>query len=100
MARQKTTISEGLSWLKILQKRQQELIGLRDGNANLRYAIAFGTRDTQEKIEPVYDAKDLDKRVTLLAREIRLCDTAIKRMNARVTLEGYEMDDDVLGELA
>ena len=96
MAKQRITISEGLGWLKTLEKRHAELVALRNSNSAEQHRM-YGSQET--KILPRYDVMALDKQVTLLAREIRLCDTAIKRANASTVLE-YQMDDEVLGELS
>src|SRR3990167_704534 len=71
------TISEGINWLKTLQTRHQELIQLRDNNARLIVTRNMAL-NTSEEQKPTYDAKTLDRRITLLAREIRLCNDGIK----------------------
>lgn len=91
------TINEGLGWLQTLKARHAELINLRNANARAT-TIRYGT-DNNEKVEPTYDAKKLDKRVTLLAREIRLLSEAIKRANATTEVPGFNRNDEVLGEL-
>ncbi len=91
------TISEGLSWLQTLKTRHQELLSLRNANANTRTMHYGNTPPVQEK--PEYDAKKLDKRVTLLAREIRIVGDKIKQANATALLTAYEADEKVLGEL-
>ena len=90
------TISEGLNWLKTLTSRHAELVRLRDANSATRIN-RYG--DDKVEIKPEYDAKKLDRRITLLAREIRLCNDAIKKANATLALPGYEQRDEVLGEL-
>lgn len=90
------SISEGLGWLKTLNKRHAELVQLRNQNS------AEVTTDYQGKTvtrTPVYDAKELDKRIAVLAREIRLCDGAIKATNSSTQVKDYVSDDDVLAEL-
>jgi hypothetical protein len=89
-------ISEALGWMKTLKARHGELVALRDQNSATR-TMRYGN-DVQE-IKPQYDPKKLDKRVGLLAREIRLLDEAIKRINATTEIPGYVRNDDVLGEL-
>lgn len=94
--KKKITISEGLGWLKTLKARHAELVNLRNVNS------AEVTTDYQGKTvtrTPSYNAKVLDKRIAILAREIRLCDTAIKATNGTTDVKGYESDDDVLAEL-
>jgi len=96
MAKQRITVSEALGWVNTLKTRMSELTRLRDNNSSetKRY---MGEREVISR--PVYDAKELDKRITLLQRELRLVDQAIKRSNARTVLEEYQQDDTVLGEL-
>ena len=65
------TISEGINWLKTLKLRHTELVQLRDANSVSR-TQRYGT-DPAITTKPEYDARKLDKRITLLAREIRLC---------------------------
>lgn len=94
--KKKATISECLGWLRTLRGRHTELIQLRNQNS------AEVTVDFQGKSitrTPTYDAKTLDKRIAVLAREIRLCDTAIKTTNGSVEVRDYLVDDDVLAEL-
>ena len=92
------TISEGINWLKTLQLRHQELVRLRDANSRNTYTRQVSATEVTET-KPDYDVKKLDRRITLLAREIRLCNDALKRTNAVVQLSGYEIRDEVLGEL-
>lgn len=89
-------ISEALGWMKTLKSRHAELISLRDANSATRIH-RYG--DNSQEVKPEYDVKALDKRVTLLAREIRLLDEAVKRANATTELPNYSRSDDVLGEL-
>lgn len=89
-------ISEALGWKKTLQSRHAELLALRNQNAQTRI-VRYGTE--AEKVVPEYDPKKLDRRVTLLAREIRSLDEAIKRTNASVDVQGFTRDENVLGEL-
>lgn len=98
---EKVTISEALGWQKTLNYRHAELVRLRDQNSQrTRQRYNFGTASQQEQVEePTYDAKALDKRITLLAREIRVVGEAIKRANASVQLQDYLKDESVLGEL-
>lgn len=94
------TINEGLAWLKTLKKRHEELLALRNDNAH-RERRFYGAGAEKEIVkEPVYDVKVLDRLVTRVAREIRLLEQALKVANAKTTIDGYEQDDAVLGELA
>lgn len=94
--KKKITISEGLGWLKTLKARHTELIQLRNANSAETTTDYNGKTTTRV---PTYDAKELDKRIAVLAREIRLCDSAIKATNSSTPVKEYEMDDDVLAEL-
>lgn len=90
------TISESLGWLKTLKARHAELVALRNANAA---EVSVDYQGKQTTRTPLYDAKDLDKKVAVLAREIRLCDAAVKATNAQTLVKDYVMDDDVLAEL-
>jgi predicted nucleic acid-binding protein len=50
-------------------------------------------------IVPSGDVKVLDRLVTPVAREIRLLEQALRATNARRTVDAYDQDDAVLGEL-
>jgi hypothetical protein len=93
------SINEGLTWLKTLRERHQELVSLRNENSAVltrRYGVG-GDKETEKK--PVYDVKALDKLVTRVAREINKLEQAIKVTNATTAITGYEKDEAVLGEL-
>jgi hypothetical protein len=94
------TINEALAWLKTLKKRHEELLELRNDNARRERRFLGATADKEIIKEPVYDVKVLDRLVTRVAREIRLLDQALKTTNAKTIVEGYQQDDEVLGELA
>jgi hypothetical protein len=93
------TLNEGLAWLKTLKKRHEELIALRNDNAHRERRFYGSAADKELVKEPVYDVKSLDRAVTLVAREIRLLEQAMKATNAKTVVEGYNQDDAVLGEL-
>ncbi len=90
-------ISEALGWMKTLKARHSELVHLRDANSG-RTIQRYGNADPVIT-EPKYDAIKLDRRVGLIAREIRLLDEAIKRTNAAVEVNGFQRNDDGLGEV-
>lgn len=97
----KLTINEALGWMKTLRERQAELVGLRSTNSHEeRRYLGGGANDKVIEKTPTYDVKVLDKMITTVAREIRLLDMALKRTNAATTVEGYDQDDAVLGELS
>lgn len=93
------TLNEALAWLKTLKKRHEELLALRNDNAHRERRFLGSAADRELVKEPVYDVKTLDRAVTRVAREIRLLEQAIKATNAKTTVEGYDQDDEVLGEL-
>ncbi len=93
------TINEGLAWLKTLKKRHEELLALRNDNAHRERRFYGASADKEIVKEPVYDVKVLDRLVTRVAREIRLLEQALKATNARTTVDAYDQDDAVLGEL-
>ncbi len=94
------TINEGLAWLKTLKKRHEELLALRDGNAHRERRFYDASADKEIVKEPIYDVRVLDRIVTRVAREIRLLEQALKATNAKTTVEAYDQDDAVLGELS
>jgi len=93
------TINEGLAWLKTLKKRHEELLALRNDNAHRERRFYGASGDKEILKERVYDVKVLDRLVTRVAREIRLLEQALKATNARTTVDAYDQDDAVLGEL-
>lgn len=94
------TINEGLAWLKTLKTRHEELIALRDDNARRERRFLGSMADKEVVREPVYDVRALDRAVTRVAREIRLLEQALKVTNAKTLVEGYDQDDEALGEVA
>ncbi len=91
------TISQGLSWMKTLKQRHQELVDLRNENSHKTDRL-FG----EQKVithEPVHDVKKLDKMVNHVAMEIRKLDESIKEPNATTAIKDYEKNAVVLGEL-
>jgi hypothetical protein len=95
----KITISEGISSLKLLRDRHEELVALRNGNSVRETRFYGANADKQRDVVPVYDMKALDVLVAQVAREIRRLDIAIKAANA-VTQLDYEWDDSVLGQIS
>jgi len=91
-------ISEALGWMKTLKARHGELVALRNQNSTTT-RTRYGKDDPTEVITPTYNAVHLDRRITLLAREMRLLDEAIKRSNAMTIIGGFTRDENVLGEL-
>lgn len=95
----KITISEALNWQKTLAERHSELVNLRNQNSASEMRYLGVNADKTITKTPLYDVKALDKMITLIAREQRLLNDAIKRTNATVEVLDYNQNDDVLGEL-
>lgn len=93
------SISVALSWRKTLSERHQELVSLRNQNSIQETRYYGANVDKERVIAPLYNVVELDKAVTRIAREIRLLDEAVKATNQATTVQGYERDDSVLGEL-
>src|SRR2546422_535194 len=72
-------------------------VGMRLWSEERRFYGASADKEIVK--EPVYDVKVLDKLVTRVAREIRLLEQSLKATNARTTVDAYDQDDAVLGEL-
>lgn len=89
-------ISEALGWMKTLKARHAELVNLRNSNAATTHQ-RYG--DNTTTTVPTYNALLLDRRVTLLAREMRQLDEAIKRTNAATEVANFTRNENVLGEL-
>lgn len=94
----KISISNALGWRKSLQERHSELVSLRNQNSAREHRI-YGQTDKEKTIEPLYDVIALDKAITVVAREMRKLDEAIKNTNMGTTVADYDRDDAVLGEL-
>ena len=99
METKQITINEALTWKKTLQERHLELISLRNENSASRTSYRGLKGDTPETVNPLYDVVALDSLISHLSRELRRLDAAIKATNAETPVIGYEMDEDVLGEL-
>jgi len=91
------TINEGLAWLKTLRARHSELIVLRDKNAERETRFYGANADKQIEKMPIYDIKKLDALVGNVAKEIRVLDAAIKKVNATTVITGYSQNEDALG---
>jgi hypothetical protein len=95
----KATVNEAIEWLKTLQARHAELVGLRNQNSSSetrRYGIGGDKEVTKE---PTYSVTKLDRLITQVAKETRKCSLAIKASNAVTELSGYTIDEELLGEV-
>lgn len=93
------TISQALSWRKTLEARHNELVSLRNQNANEETRFYGANVDKERVIRPLYDVVALDKLISNLAKEVRNLDEAVKATNAAVNVTGYDRNDDILGEV-
>ena len=87
-------ISQGLSWIKVLKARHDELVSLRNENSASTRRL-FGENKEIDKT-PVYSVQALDAKVCELAKEIRKLDEGIKETNATTSIIGYTKNEDVL----
>ena len=88
------TISEALTYSKSLFNRHSELVGLRDENSKKERRF-FGSNAEREVVtEPLYNVKELDKKINIVAKEMRLIDMAIKSANATTQIN-YTQDETV-----
>ena len=87
-------ISQGLTWIKTLKSRHEELVTLRNENSASTRRL-FGENKEIEKT-PVYSIQALDAKICGVAREIRNLDELIKETNASTQIVGYEKDEGVL----
>lgn len=96
---QKVTISELLGLQQTTKTRYNELVSLRNANSHEERRYYGANDDKVIEKKPTYSVVKLDKLIARLAREMRLQDAAIKKANATITVDGYEWDDTILGEL-
>lgn len=100
MPKSNVTINEALNWQKALNNRLSELTRLRDANSHSTLQHYGANADKTIESHPSYDVLSLDRVINGIHRELRLLDDAIKATNATVSVNGYQRDEDVLGELA
>lgn len=91
------TINKILSLTKIVRERLNELRSLRSQVAS-RERTYWGEEEKKSKeIEPQYDVKKVDKKVTELENFLFLADSSVKASNAKTELD-LEVDVDKLLE--
>lgn len=93
------TINMALGKVKSLHQRHSELVGLRNQNARRVERFGYGKDGEKEITEPTYDAKDLDKKISKIAKEIRILDESIKATNQVTIVKDYLWDDEILAEI-
>lgn len=94
------TINEALVWAKTLKERHGELVQLRNQNSQETRSYLGANAEKEIVKTPTYDVKVLDKMITVVSREMRLLEQAIKHTNATTPVLNYMQDDSVLGELS
>jgi len=87
------TINEALVLQKVIRERLNELKGLRNTVAN-RESFLF-SREEKKVVEPQYDVKAVDQKMTVLQLFLLKSDTAIKKSNATTTIH-LDFDADKL----
>ena len=90
------TINEGISLQKAVRDRVSELKVLRDKVAVKQTTTWFNDKDKKEDVEPQYDVKLVDKKIVELGLFLYKLDSKIKHANAVTTINGLEVDVDVL----
>jgi len=93
------TINMALGKLKSLHQRHSELCTLRNINARRVERFGYGKDGEKEVSEPTYSAIELDKKISRIAKEIRLLDESIKATNQVTAVKDYLWDDEVLSEI-
>ena len=87
------TINEALVLQKAVRERLNELKSLRSTVAN-KESFLFA-REEKKVVEPQYDVKLVDRKMTELQLFLLKSDTAIKRSNATATIR-FDFDADKL----
>ena len=87
------TINEALVLQKAIRERLNELKTLRQSVAN-RESFLY-SREEKKVVEPQYDVKAVDRKMTELQLFLLKSDTAIKRSNAVATIR-LDFDADKL----
>ena len=83
---EKMTINEALSLITIVKKRVSELQTLRSDVATTKTSSYFEPKK-EEKIEPNYDIKAVDKKIVELETFLFKADSRIKQSNANTQIE-------------
>ena len=94
------TINEAMALQRAVQTRLRDLKGLRlEVVAKRDKTYIYGEQRQQvEKIEPQYDVKAVDKKITELEMFLYKLDAGIKQANAKTEIEGIDIDVDKLLE--
>lgn len=93
----KLTINQALVYQKIVRERVNELKGLRS-EVSKRESYLYA-RDEKRVVEPQYDVKAVDKKITELETFLLKTDMAIKQSNAVTEIDGEFNTDELLKPL-
>ncbi len=92
---EKLTVNQLLVLMKEVRSRLNDLRGIRS-SCTVRERTYFGVnQENRKEVEPQYDVKAVDKKVTSLENWLFKADAAIKQSNA-TTVVNVEVDVDVL----
>ena len=92
---QKLTVNQLLVLCKEIRNRLNDLRGLRN-SVSTRERTYFGVnQENRKEVEPQYDFKAVDKKVTELENWLFKADAAIKQSNA-MTVVDVDVDVDTL----
>jgi len=83
----KLTVNEALALLTMLRSRVNDLRNLRNTVSTKERYFGYGTTDKEKVVEPQYDVKIVDKKVTELETSIFHIDASIKQANAKTEIE-------------
>ncbi len=91
----KLTINSGIALQNALKSRISELKYLRDKVAVKEVRSFYGEPKTETVVEPQFDVKKVDTKITKLENVIFRLNASIKEANAKTPL-GLELDVDEL----
>jgi hypothetical protein len=93
----KLTVNKLLSMQKIVRERLNELKNLRS-EVSKKERTFFGNED-KKVVEPMYDVKEVDKKITKLERFLMDSDFSVKESNAKTKVEINVDVDDLLSPI-
>ena len=93
----KLTVNKLLSMQKIVRERLNELKNLRS-EVSKKERTFFGNED-KKIVEPMYDVKEVDRKITKLERFLMDSDFSIKESNAKTKVEINVDVDDLLSPI-
>lgn len=93
----KMTVNEMLVVQKAIRGRMMGLTALRSSVAN-RESYLYG-KDNQKVVEPQYDVKKVDKKISEMERFLMKSDAAIKKSNAVTEIDLDVNTDELLNPI-